>query len=185
MKTETLSVSHRLQLDPFWAAILSQPGGGQHKLHEPCDACNASMLDVAGEEVMACRHDRHRAIDLASLLDECRGDRACVTIILRKFADRAADQLAALDRAVSSRNAAELTRQAHTLGGIAENLSAGALVACAARLQWQAKIGAWDRVECELESVHAEVARCLEAVPDFLARFGQQRRVSSAERRPA
>jgi HPt (histidine-containing phosphotransfer) domain-containing protein len=179
MKTETLSVSHRLQLDPFWAGILGQASAAQHPLHEPRETPDASAIDIPSAA------ETCPAIDVANLLDECRGDRACATIILQKFTNRAADQLAALDRAVNSRNAAELTRQAHTLGGIAENLSAGALVACAARLQWQAKIGAWDRVECELESVHAEVARCLEAVPDLLARFGQQRRVSSAERRPA
>ena len=90
---------------------------------------------------------------------------ACATIILRKFADRAADQLAGRLIAVSLRNAAELTRQAHTLGGIAENFSRRRRAACAARFAIGRQIGL-DRVECELDR-HTRVARCLEAVPTF------------------
>jgi signal transduction histidine kinase len=113
--------------------------------------------------------------DLASLLDRCLGDATCCTMILHKFSDRAADQLSALDRAAGSRNAAELARQAHTLTEVAASLAADDVAECAARLERQAQAGELDSVGPLLDQVHAEVARCLQAMPDVLARISRHR----------
>jgi HPt (histidine-containing phosphotransfer) domain-containing protein len=115
----------------------------------------------------------HGPFDLANLLKRCLGDTTFCTMILHKFTARAADQLAALDRAAGSRNAAELARQAHTLTEVAASLAAGDVADSAARLERQARAGELDGLAPLLEEVHAEVARCLQAVPDVLVRMSR------------
>jgi HPt (histidine-containing phosphotransfer) domain-containing protein len=169
MNTDTFSAGRDLTLDPFWAGIISQADRGPHA------ASGGREADIVFEDD---ENAAPAAFNVARLLDDCQGDEAFCTMILQKFASRAADQLAALDRAAASRNAVELARQADTLCGIATNLSAGELVVSAARLQWQARAGAFDRVAPLLESVRTDVARCLQAIPDVLREIGRTRRVS-------
>jgi HPt (histidine-containing phosphotransfer) domain-containing protein len=146
MATQTLPSVRGFLFDPFWAGILA-----------PADAAGTSATSTS--------------FDAAGLLAKCGGDARACAVMLRKFAARAADQLAALDRAAASQNAIELARQAHTLSEIAANLSANALATWAARLEWQARTSALGRVAPLLDTVRDEVARCLQAVPEVLARI--------------
>jgi HPt (histidine-containing phosphotransfer) domain-containing protein len=107
--------------------------------------------------------------DLESLLHRCLGDRTFCALMLKKFSDRAAHQLAALDRAANARNTVELTREAHTLKGVAANISAEALRTCAARLEQAARAGQLDKAGVLVQQVHAQVDRCLQAMPLVLA----------------
>jgi HPt (histidine-containing phosphotransfer) domain-containing protein len=84
-------------------------------------------LGIAGE--------KSAAIDLASLLRRCLDDTTFCGMILHKFASRSADQLAALERALAAGNVLELAREAHTLQGVAANLSASLLRARAEELE--------------------------------------------------
>jgi HPt (histidine-containing phosphotransfer) domain-containing protein len=162
MTTNTISPDRDLTSDPFWSGILTASAGGPLEgAFRLDDACELGRSDESALDA---------AFDVVGLLDRCRGDANFCTMILQKFADRGADQLAALDRAAASRNARELARQAHTLTEIAANLSADRLAVCAVRLERHAAAGTLDRVAVLLESVHAEMTRCLQAMPYVLVR---------------
>ena len=126
--------------------------------------------DCPGETAMPAGPDANEGpLDLESLLHRCLGDRPFCAMMLRKFSDRAAHQLAALDRAANARNIVELTREAHTLKGIAANISAEALRSSAARLEQAARAGEIDKAGVLVQQVHAQVERCLQAMPAVLA----------------
>ena len=93
-------------------------------------------------------------------------------MILQKFAGRADDLMAGLERAVASANMPELAAQAHTLKGVAANLSAEALRARAAELERAAKCSIEEAANV-VEAVRAETGRCLAAMPELLRSLGK------------
>jgi HPt (histidine-containing phosphotransfer) domain-containing protein len=103
--------------------------------------------------------------DLASLLHRCLGDRVFCRMIMQKFADRGGDLITAMERAANSGNAAELAAQAHSIKGVAANLSAEDLRARAGDLERTARSGKLDLSGPLVERVAQEIARALEAAP--------------------
>ena len=112
-------------------------------------------------------------IHVESLLDRCFGDADFCTLMLRKFLHRAGDQLAALDRAARSGNAVNLAREAHTLKGLAGNLSATSLQLSADRLEQVARRSDLKEAGSLVDQVRDQVARCLEAIPRVLAQISR------------
>ena len=106
--------------------------------------------------------------DLAGFLARCLGDAMFCKIILNKFADRADDLLARLNRAVESRRPAELAAQAHTLKGLAANFSADELQLRCDELEQAARCGDVSGCALLIERVKAEFGRCRQAVPQAL-----------------
>ncbi len=100
----------------------------------------------------------------------CLDDTGFCAMVLHKFAARAADQIAALQRAFDSANAPELARQAHTLQGVAANLSAATLRDRAEELETAAVRGDLKTARGALERTRGELARCLAVIPGLLAR---------------
>ena len=113
--------------------------------------------------------------DAKSLLHRCMGDAGFCELMLQKFADRAANQLAALERAARAANCVELAREAHTLKGIALNLSADELRASATRLEQAARTGQCDCLGELISEVRVQVIRCLESMPWVLAEIAERR----------
>lgn len=112
-------------------------------------------------------------IDLASLLRRCLNDTQFCGIILHKFAARSADQVAALQRALESGNAVELAREAHTLQGVAANLSAAGIRDRARELERVARAGDLQSARKAFELARGEVDRCRLVVPELLLRLAQ------------
>ncbi len=112
-------------------------------------------------------------IDLASLLRRCLEDVQFCGIVLHKFAARSADQVAALERALESGNTVELAREAHTLQGVAANLSATALRLRADELEHAARIGELKAARKLLDAARDEVFRCRHVIPQLLLRLAQ------------
>ncbi len=108
-------------------------------------------------------------IELAPLIQRCLDDRGFCAMVLHKFAARSADQLAALERAFDSANTRELARQAHTLQGVAANLSAPALRARAEELEGEAVRGDLQAARGALDRTRVELDRCLATIPGLLA----------------
>jgi HPt (histidine-containing phosphotransfer) domain-containing protein/two-component sensor histidine kinase len=113
-------------------------------------------------------------IHVASLLDRCFGDANFCTLMLRKFSHRAGDQLAALDRAARSGNAVDLAREAHSLKGLAGNLSAAPLQMSADRLEQVARRSELEEAGSLVGQVRDQVARCLAEIPRVLAQISRQ-----------
>jgi CheY-like chemotaxis protein len=111
--------------------------------------------------------------DLEALLHRCWGDHDFSARILRKFAVRADGQRSALWRAAASGNLVELGREAHSLKGVAANLSADELRARAARLELAAKSRATDCLAPLLAETCDELARCVASIPHVLDRLQQ------------
>jgi HPt (histidine-containing phosphotransfer) domain-containing protein len=110
-------------------------------------------------------------IDIASLLHRCLDDTTFCGMILHKFAARAGDQLAALQRALESANIVELAREAHTLAGVAANLSAVALRDSADELERAATGSNLADARVALDRIRTEVIRCTELVPRLIERL--------------
>jgi two-component system sensor histidine kinase/response regulator len=110
-------------------------------------------------------------IDLPSLMRRCLDDAAFCAMILHKFAARAGDQLAALERALESNNFIDLAREAHTLQGVAANLSAARLRSHAEALEAAAKQNDACAAQAALANVRAEMTRCTLQVPELIAKI--------------
>ncbi len=111
---------------------------------------------------------------LESLLHRCLGDATFCAMILQKFANRSGDLLSRLARTAESGNAAEIALQAHTLKGVAANLSAEDLRSRSAELERLANGGDLQQIAPVLAQVQAEAKRCLQAVPELLMQIGKQ-----------
>lgn len=136
----------------------------------------ADQLPAVGTPAIETAAESHSqdTIHVASLLNRCFGDANFCTLMLRKFSHRAGDQLAALDRAARSGNAVDLAREAHTLKGLAGNLSAAPLQMSADRLEQVARRSELEEAESLLDQVRDQVARCLAEIPLVLARISRQ-----------
>ena len=115
----------------------------------------------------------HDTIHVESLLDRCYGDANFCSLMLRKFSHRAGNQLAALDRAARNGNALELAREAHTLKGLAGNLSATPLQISADRLEQVARQSELKDAGSLLDQVRDQVARCVAEIPRVLAQISR------------
>jgi len=130
---------------------------------------------LAGKSAMepSAEYGSPITIHVESLLDRCFGDVDFCTLILRKFSHRASDQLAALDRATRSGNAIELARAAHTLKGLAGNLSATPLQMSADRLEQAARRSKFGEAGLLVDQVRDQIARCVEEIPRILAQMSR------------
>lgn len=130
---------------------------------------------LAGKPAMesSAEHGPQVTIHVESLLGRCFGDVDFCTLMLRKFSHRAGDQLAALDRATRSGNAIELARAAHTLKGLAGNLSAAPLQMFADRLEQVARRSKFEEAGLLVDQVRDQVARCMEEIPRIVAEISR------------
>jgi HPt (histidine-containing phosphotransfer) domain-containing protein len=137
-----------------------------------CEQSLGSGTFALGHESIAA-NDSRAPIDLPSLLRRCLDDSTFCGMILHKFAARAGDQLAALQRALESVNTLELAREAHTLAGVAANLSADALRGYADELERAARTCNLPAARTALDRTRSELARCAESVPRLLERLAR------------
>ncbi len=108
-------------------------------------------------------------IDRPSLVERCMGDPAFACLILGKFAARAAEMVAAVERAVASADAAAVGRAAHSLKGAAANLSAEGVRAAAAAIEAVGHGGDAAAAGPLLAALRFEMDRCLAHVPVLVA----------------
>ncbi len=132
-----------------------------------CDQFNlgtppATRNSVAGEESV---------IDLLDLLQRCLDDATFCGMILHKFVNRSADQLAAMERALEAGNMQELAREAHTLQGVAANLSAACLRSRAEALENAVRQNDLSGARQALDETRSEIVRCTTIVPELMDRL--------------
>jgi HPt (histidine-containing phosphotransfer) domain-containing protein len=134
-------------------------------------ARDAFALGTPPAQIHGVAGDKSAAIDLPSLLRRCLDDTTFCGMILHKFASRSADQLAALERALAAGNVLELAREAHTLQGVAANLSAPLLRSRAEELEAAAGHNDLPRARQAFDLARAEVSRCTALVPELMDRL--------------
>jgi len=89
--------------------------------------------------------------------------------VMAKFADKARQDLAALEDAVKLADAAKVGFVAHSLKGAAANLAAEDLRQAAAKMESLGRSGLLGGAEECLERVRQEVSRCLAESPELIA----------------
>jgi HPt (histidine-containing phosphotransfer) domain-containing protein len=132
---------------------------------------DAFALGTPPAKDLGAASEKSAAIDLASLLRRCLDDNTFCGMILHKFASRSGDQLAALERALAAGNVLELAREAHTLQGVAANLSAPLLRARAEELEVAAGQNDLPRARRAFDQARAEISRCTSLVPELMDRL--------------
>ncbi len=105
--------------------------------------------------------------DQAELLDRCFGDSELVVELLKMFANRATDNLSAIDDAVAKKDRASLVKLSHAIKGVSGNLAAPTLLKVSTKVDRE-----YRDEDCDLELLlrdvnvmRNEVERCLAAVP--------------------
>ncbi len=105
---------------------------------------------------------------VARLLERCLLDRRFCAALVEKFAARADELSKELEQAASRQDLAELARHAHSLKGMAANLSADGLQSWAAALERTVHGGTIGQTRPLVVRVRAEIQRCIDAVPAVL-----------------
>jgi HPt (histidine-containing phosphotransfer) domain-containing protein len=110
-------------------------------------------------------------MDLDDVVRRGLGDESSCAALLHKFAARSLDQVAALERAATARNARELARQAQTLIGLADHLAARDLESCATDLERAASGQQWSEVKPLVSQLRLEIGRCVAEIPSLIKRL--------------
>ena len=107
--------------------------------------------------------------DQAELLERCFGDSELALELLGMFADRASNNLTAIDDAVAKRDRTCLVKLSHAIKGVSGNLAAPVLLKVSGKVDREYRDDNCD-VELMLRDVNAmrsEMERCLAAVPSL------------------
>ena len=123
-------------------------------------------------EEASCPHvdDDRQHFDVEGLLARCMGDAQFAKKVLRKFAERALEDVSGIARCVDERNAEQTARRAHALKGAAANLCAEHVRVLAARLETMGKEGNLDGLEVVLDQLRSAVKGCVR----FIVRHADQ-----------
>ena len=106
--------------------------------------------------------------DIDSLLSRCMDNHELLEKILNKFEANATKYLEDIEKSVEAADAEQVGRMAHSLKGVAANLSAEALRKVAFEIEQIAKLGDLANVGQCLEKLRNEINRCLEYLPDMV-----------------
>jgi hypothetical protein len=136
------------------------------------DATSSALPAQASASSVSTRRAPARGVsrpfDLERLLEHLTGDPRYCAMMLRKFAAKSDDLLAALTRAATAGRLAALAEHAYSLMGVAANMQAEDLRSCAADLYRVAHAGQRDLAVVALSRVKARLRRCQRAVPSAL-----------------
>ena len=106
--------------------------------------------------------------NVESLLARCLNDPQMCDQVLRMFETRIDELLAAVEAAVRTASSDEAAVTAHTIKGLAANLSAEALQSCALSLEQAARRSDASSAKNHLAELRHEVQRCRQAIPEVI-----------------
>ena len=109
-----------------------------------------------------------QVLDVAQLRNRCGADPAFIRRILKKYRERATEELQALHEAVSTSNPAVAGRRAHALKGSSANVAALRVSQSAGELELAAAAGDSAKARRTLERLDTEVDRCLQEIERLL-----------------
>jgi Amt family ammonium transporter len=111
------------------------------------------------------------SFDFDGLWDRCMGNADFAMSLLEELRNNAPGQLADLARQIQSGASAEAAKTAHSLKGAAGILCAEPLRAVAAEIEAAGKAGDILHAVALLEDIRIETERCLNSLPEILARL--------------
>ncbi|KKL82667.1 hypothetical protein LCGC14_1982480, partial [marine sediment metagenome] len=112
-------------------------------------------------------------IDLAALLHRCMGNAEAMNRILKHFGSSARGIPDRIEQAIARGDMAEVVHLAHSLKGDAASLSAEGLRAASEAVEKLGRVGAEAAARTRLLELRAELALCLEYIPEALANTHQ------------
>jgi HPt (histidine-containing phosphotransfer) domain-containing protein len=95
-------------------------------------------------------------LDIPELLSRCLGKRELAHRVLGRFQRQLTEDVTRLHHAVAHGEAHVVAKIAHRIKGAAANVSAHELHERASTLEEAARLGLWDRIPSEVESLAAE-----------------------------
>jgi HPt (histidine-containing phosphotransfer) domain-containing protein len=113
-----------------------------------------------------------QAIDVPLLLDRCMDDAAVALLVLGSFQENAAESLAEMARFVQQQDAEAVARRAHAMKGTAGAIAATSLMEAASRLEQAACSAMSNEMTGLMQSLSAEMQRCLGSLPDVRKTLG-------------
>jgi hypothetical protein len=137
---------------------------------DPGDPCSDTFSDRDDSTRGTADGDVSAPLDMAELDARCLGKTLLVERVLEKFRTKAGGSVAELAAAIGARDAARAGRLAHSLKGVAANLSAAKAAGLAAAIEELVTAGSFDVAAVSLEDLRAEVQRCLDYISVALAR---------------
>jgi Amt family ammonium transporter len=144
------------------AVVAAAPGQTKERAAAAADAAAAA---TAAATTPAPVTGVPAPVDFDALRRRCAGSHDFAEKVLGKFRTEAAGLLESLVRGAGERDAEMATRSAHSLKGIAATVSAEALRRVAAAVEADSRGGDWDALGRQLDSLRAELDRCLAFVP--------------------
>ena len=127
----------------------------------------ASQVDLEGnpdEAATIPASDSRGAdpLDVDEVLERCRGNSSLFDRILRRFLEKAPEQAGWLVERIDTRDAEQVEMTAHTIKGMAANLSAGDLSAVAERIEAAGRAGDFELATADVDELLREVEACVE-----------------------
>jgi Amt family ammonium transporter len=113
-------------------------------------------------------------LDLDELLERCLGNAAVAEKVLRKFCERAPEQLAQLQRALCESDLATVARTAHLLKGIAGNLATHSVAELAVLLEEAALQSNYERSQSLAGQLSDAITEIQTVIPNMIDQLSQK-----------
>ena len=126
-----------------------EPGSGGVPLNEAAAGAGLAAQSLEGENVL----------DWAGALQKLDGDEELLCELAEMFLDQSPTLIAAIDAAITSGEAAELRRAAHTLKGSTHVIGGSAVAAAALRLEGMGREGRLDQAAAAFADLGESIAR--------------------------
>lgn len=108
-------------------------------------------------------------LDVDRLRNRCMGNMDLVQRVLNQFQKKIPEELAELERAISSRDTEQIARVAHRIKGTSANMSAERLQRAATEIETLGRLGQASDVPPLLAALRDEWEKCLEYASTLLA----------------
>ncbi len=106
--------------------------------------------------------DHVEFFDYASALDRCCGDEDFLAEMVDLLVTSTATQFAAVEGAVTARNAVEIAAAAHALKGTVGSMTSSRPYLLAQKLEWLGKSGTCDRADGLVSELRSSIAQLLQ-----------------------
>jgi HPt (histidine-containing phosphotransfer) domain-containing protein len=118
--------------------------------------------------------DMEPPFDVQEVLVRCMNKESVLEKILRRFKEKAPEYIQSAEKGVKTSNAEEVRIAAHTLKGVAANLSATRLCQRAAKLEELGKTADLESAREQVALLKSELDECVRYVPLALGQVGSK-----------
>ena len=106
--------------------------------------------------------------NLASLRERCMGKEAVVQRLLAEFSSSMGQEMTQLELAIGESNPDRIAKAAHSVKGLALNLSADEVARLAKEIETTSRNGQVENLAHTVGLLQAEIRQCVEALPQLM-----------------